>query len=121
METTANQDDGNEIKFLNTTGWIDHGNSSEKRSNRLTIWTKRGQGSVTADEPPRLMVRWRDNANDSFSNFQNVDLGRVGDSVSIARIDNLGTYRKRQWEFSMTDNVPFVLVDVEENVDQLVD
>lgn len=120
LETSANQDDGNEIQMKQLTGWIDHNSSVRKRSNRLTIRTRRGKGSVTAAEPPRLMVRWRDNGAEQFGNFQQFDLGRDGDTEFVGMMHQLGIYRKRQWEFTITDDVPFSLVDVEENVDRLM-
>lgn len=113
------QDDGEEVRSSIITGWIDHGTSREKRSNELKLRLKRGQVEKTAIDQvePKLLVRWADNGSDVFSNWREIPLGFQGDTDFYYSLFMLGSYRSRQYEFMCSDNTPFSIVEVEENVD----
>ena len=81
---------------------------------------KRGVGFPTGSPSahiPYLIVRWKDNNNNTWGNDHKIDLGKVGETEFIASLKRLGIYRTRQWEFILSDAVPLVLCDVEEDIE----
>jgi len=112
------QDNGDEIRSSVITGNIDHGTGREKRSNELRLRLKRGVVAQTTMEQiaPKLLVRWRDNGEDFWSNWREIDLGFAGDKKFYYSIFQLGSYQARQWEFMCSDNTPFSIVEAEEDV-----
>lgn len=115
------QDNGQEIRSAVMTGNIDHGTGREKRSNELKIRLKRGRVEKTTleDVEPLMLVRWRDNGLKAWSNYRQIPLGFQGDTEFYHSIYQLGSYRARQYEFVVTDNTPFSIVEVEEDVELL--
>ena len=113
--TTSYLDGSDTIRSAWYTGNIDHGTQLWKRSVRLRLRIKRGDGDEN-DTSPILMVRWRDNGDKTWGNSVEIDLGVTGDNEFFKEIGPLGRYRTRQYEISITDDVPLVLVSVEENV-----
>tara|TARA_R100000093_G_C1945501_1_gene74280 strand:+ start:4120 stop:5535 length:1416 start_codon:yes stop_codon:yes gene_type:complete len=107
--------DGNTIRFLRSTGNIDHDTSARKISYRITIRLRRGEGTATAD--PVIMIRYKDDGNLNWSNFLQGSLGKLGDNDFFVTFEPMGIYRTRQYEISVTDQVPFVLVSAEEDVE----
>jgi len=114
-----NQDVGEEVRSSVVTGNIDHGTGREKRSNELRLRLKRGQAArLTIDDvEPVMLVRWNDNGSGIWSNYREVPLGFTGDGEFYYSLFQLGSYRARQYEFVVTDNVPFSIVEVEEDVE----
>lgn len=110
-----------EVRSSVITGNIDHGTGREKRSNELRLRLKRGQKPKVSDtdEPPKLLVRWRDNGSKVWSNWRDVFLGFEGDAEFYYSLYMLGSYRARQYNFVCTDDVAFSIVDVEEDVELL--
>ena len=106
-------DDGSMIRFFRRTGHITHGTHFRKRSNKLSFKVKSGIGSSDATSPS-LMVKWRDDNGEFWANERLISLKAVGDSEFFAEIYNLGMYRARQYEVSLSDDTPLVLSDVEE-------
>lgn len=115
------RDDGQEIRSAVITGNIDHGTGREKRSNELRLRLKRGQVQrLTPDDiGPVMLVRWRDNGSKVWSNYREVMLGWHGDTEFYYSLYQLGSYRARQYEFVVTDDTPFSIVEVEEDADLL--
>lgn len=112
---TQYQDGDDLIRSSWMTGNIDHGTSLWKRSLRLRIRAKRGEGDINEDTPV-LMLRYRDNGNKAWGNTRNISLGKEGENEFYWEGGPLGRYRSRQYEVSITDNVPLTLVSIEENV-----
>ena len=117
------EDFGNLLISTWLTGWIDHGTYARKRSSCLRIKCLRGlteqprfDKQPPKDKAPRLMIRWRDNGSRTFSNINYLDLGDIGDYEFELKLYKLGSYRMRQYEFSITDPVPFILIGIEELV-----
>lgn len=72
------------------------------------------------ERPPQLMMRWRNEQQDwSDQKLISIGLGKTGEYNMVQRIQRLGRYRARQYEFVHTDNTDFILEDAEENVDGL--
>lgn len=102
------------FKFLRQTGFIDHGTSRDKRLEELRFRAKRGVGEVSSS--PTLMLRYRNNGSNTWSNIQEIDLGEVGNTDHHIKLKRLGMYKSRQFEISATDNVPVVLSNAEADI-----
>ena len=113
----AYRDGVNTIRMLVRTGNISHGTVKQKRSNELRFVTKKGFNNSTSTSG--LSVRWRDDNNINWSNEHYFPLGAQGQSYSIQRLKRTGIYRRRQWEFIFTDNLPLSIAKVEEDVEVL--
>ena len=115
------QDDSVEVRSSIITGWIDHETTREKRSNELRLRLKRGAVSktTTTQVEPVLLVRWADNGTDFYSNWRTVPLGFKGQTEFYYSLYQLGSYMARKYEFLVTDNTPFSIVDVEEDIEIL--
>ena len=66
-----------------------------------------------------MIVRWKDNNKNEWSNEHQIDLGKSGDTEFIGSLKRLGIYRARQWEFILSDAVPLVLAEAEEEIELL--
>jgi len=119
MKSDFFDDDGGNIRFSKTTGWINHKKpKNKKRSYRLTLTLKTGTGiGPGGTEEPFLRIRWRDNGNSTYGNFRKVSLHTIGDTQFKADIGGLGSYYSRQYNLEMSENVPFVIGPVFETLD----
>lgn len=109
-------DDGDILRTMRRTGWVDHGTRNRKRSNRLDLRLKRGYGPY-AESTPNLILKWRDNGSSTWNNERYVDLKQVGNYEFETSLTRLGGYRSRQWEFALPDNAPLVMIEAEETID----
>jgi len=110
-------DDGDTIRSLVRTGHYNHGTEDRlKFSNSLTFRVKR-TNVVSVDSTPDLIFKYRDNGETSWTAERTVSLQQVGNTEFRAKVNRLGRYYSRQWEFYLTDDFPLCLVSVEENVD----
>lgn len=118
------------IRLARITGHLDHGTSKRKRSNELRIRAKRGVhvATVGSELPMRLLIRWRDDNANEWSEPRSYSLGVNGNREMIIRMFRNGVYRTRQWEFVVgwqdwtnpdTSSEPAVFLDAEEDVDLL--
>lgn len=108
-------DNGDPMRTLRRTGFIDHGTPGFKRSHELSIKVKRGQGSSSVSDP-QYFLKWRNTAG-SWGNEHYRSLGQVGQHEIISRFHRLGTYKVRQWEIACSDDCDFILVEGKELVD----
>lgn len=108
-------DDGDIIRTLRRTGWVNHGTENKKRSNRLDLRIKRGYGTGGTD--PSLIIKWRNGGSSTWNNERYVNLKQTGNYEFETALTRLGSYRSRQWEFVLPDNTPLVLVEAEETID----
>ena len=109
------QDDGQEIRSVIKTAPQTHGTFNRKRSNSIRLRLKRGQTSGA-----EARIRWMDddsNTATGWSAERNINLGDTGEGYMFVKLNNMGTYRARQYEFIHTDNSPFNLVKIEEDVE----
>ena len=119
LDSKTYQDDTRTLRAMLRTPWVHHGAAEQwKKSIELTFYLK----SVSASNPllpAKLMIRWRDNGSTSWRNERTIDVGRVGRSDFHYSIRSLGRYKSRQYEISMSDNAPLVLVSVRESFEVL--
>ena len=64
----------------------------------------------------KIMVRWRDDANNQWQDERQQD---VEGELDFIYFQTPGQYRTRQWEFNLTDAVPFTIIAAEEEVTPL--
>lgn len=114
LTNESNTSADNPIRFVRTTGHISHGTDKWKISSRLRLRIKRGYG--TGSTQPVVQIRYKDDGELNFSDYIDGQLGLLGDKEFFIDFEPLGTYRTRQYEIVITDNVPFVLVSAEEDV-----
>jgi hypothetical protein len=117
MRTDKYQDDGDTMRSCWLTGWIDHGTAQNKRSHKVRFRIRRGEGEM--ESSPVLMLRWRDDGSKTWGNTHELDLGETGEYEFYVSLRRLGMYRSRQYELSVTDDVPVVIADAEELVEVL--
>ncbi len=65
-----------------------------------------GQGSE-----PQLILKWSDDFGRTYGNERYLTLGQTGDFLAKAIKRNCGASRARVFELSITDPVPFILID----------
>lgn len=63
-----------------------------------------------------IMVRWRDDREQKWKDERQQELT---ERLDWAYFQTPGIYRTRQYEISVTDNTPFVLISAEEDVEVL--
>lgn len=63
-----------------------------------------------------IMTRWRDDGAKQWVNEREQEISKPLDFVFF---HTQGIYRTRQYEFSFTDNLPFSIIMVEEEVEIL--
>ena len=108
-----NDDAGDEMRTLVKTGLVTHGTLREKRSDRIKFRFRRGDGIASGAEPV-IMYRFKDN-NSTWSQEQNLGAGKSGETDFEVELRRQGLYKSRRHEISITDNIPLVLVDIEED------
>jgi len=115
LQDDSHKDNGDTMRSSWITGHIDHKTSRRKRSLKLRIRLKRGYGAE--DSEPKLMLRWRDDGARAWGNIHYIDLNEIGEYKQYVEINRLGMYRSRQYELSVTDDVPVIIADAEELVE----
>jgi hypothetical protein len=114
---TLFREDSEAIRSYMKTALTDHGTTIKKRSRRMKINVKRGQGLAGGAEPVFTM-RYKDN-NRAWSNERHIGLGEIGETPNIVEIRHLGLYATRQYEFTHSDNSDFILNGIEEETEAL--
>ena len=117
IRTSLFQEDGSTIRSYLKTSLLDHGTMAKKRSNRLKINVKRGQG-ISGGTEPVFSLRYQDD-NRHWSNERQIGLGEIGETPNILEVRHLGLYTTRQYEFAHSDNSDFILNDLEEEAEAL--
>lgn len=104
-------DAGATIRSKVVTGWIDHGTWGRKRSDQLIIKLQTNQQGNY-----KILMRHRDDGRPQWSNYMEIPVSYLGAADSFAKMNRLGTYRSRQYEFVMTDPVDMAIIGLEEDV-----
>lgn len=114
MSSDYNTDNGNQIRMQQVTGNISYGTNNRKQSESLIIKAKRGR-TASLTETPLMTLRINDDGK-GWSNEIELSLGAMGDYRNFIKKENLGTYRSRQYEFTVTDNVGVAFGHGKENI-----
>lgn len=107
-------DAGSTIRSSVRTGWVDHGTWDRKRSDQLIIKLK---GYLT--DSAILMMRFRDDGRYEWSNTMEFELQAGTQNDFLIKLNRMGTYRSRQYEFIMTDAQNLALLGMEEDVTKM--
>lgn len=107
-------DAGDLIRAVLRTAPNTYGKYVRKRSKALRFRILRGLGS--GSDHPKFALRYRDDGG-PWSAEQQINLGKIGENEYFTRLNKLGMYRSRQWEFIHTFGVDFQLVNIEEDVE----
>ncbi|MDB4312248.1 hypothetical protein N9937_02335 [bacterium] len=136
---TTYQDDGSDIRTVINSGYFDHGSMTKKKSRRLMGRIKRGigldvtdllddTGDVLLDHLGDAMqdgvistvsIKHRDETQTSYGGEITFDLGVTGDENFYFDIMQGGIYRARSYEIVNASNTPFIMGDMEEEVELL--
>lgn len=116
LSLSAQTDFGTVIPAVIRTGHLDRDVDLRKACHAVRLTMRRGQTASTTE--PKIAVRYRDE-DDVWSNPIHVGLGLTGDRHIVKEIRSLGTYRRRQWEFSFHGTDELVLASATEEYDIL--
>jgi hypothetical protein len=119
MSSSIYNDNSGIIRHTQRSGHIDHGTSNQKKSKCLRFRIKRGSGLTDPTSSPSMLLKWRDNNSQIWSNETSLDLGALGQTDMYIELKQLGMYISRQYEITITDAIDTVLVGVEEDVEVL--
>jgi len=111
-------DNGSPIRFSQTSGHINFGTTKNKRSHELRLIMKRGTDNspVTGG---KMMLRYKDNGSNTWSNEIEIDLGEIGETEHVVRLKPRGIYRTRQYEIYSDSPIPVLHIDAEEDIEVL--
>lgn len=119
LDNQTHTDNSQQIRFQKTTGWIDYGLPDQlKRSYSITFRLKMGVGiGANKDVEPKLTLRYRDDGNQTWSNYIQIPLKVLGKTEFVYKLTNLGSYFCRQYEINCSEDIPFVIGKASEVVD----
>jgi hypothetical protein len=118
MSRKVYNDAGNPMVSYRRSGWIDHGNVwRRKRINQFYIKGKTYPDDGTTN--PVMQLRWRDNGNQVWSNMMDLPLNPDYQGDFLIKCNRFGMYRRRQYEFKLSDNVDMVLIGATEDPEVL--
>lgn len=115
LSRSAYTDAGDIIRSSRRTGFISHDTSLYKRCKKLRVRCKVNvaNGSVLN---PVMTVRWR-NGNGAWGTEHTIPLGPAGANELIGQLAPCGRYRVRQYEFTCSDAVEWILQGGEEEIE----
>jgi hypothetical protein len=116
LDLKAVDDNGSPIVADMVTGFIDRGALNNKVVHQLNLTFRRGSGTATV--APKAYLSWRDNTG-PFQPALEIDLGVSSDTEPTVSFFNLGVYRTRQWQLTMSDAAPFTFVKAQESYEVL--
>lgn len=109
---------GNRIRTAVKTGHLDFGTSKDKQGVELRFRAKCGQ-SFSGNTAATLMLRWKKNGRNEWSNIKSISLREPGNTDILVRQFQLGIFRTIQFELSVSDAVKTVIIDPEMDIEVL--
>jgi len=114
-ELGGTTDDGGDIRTVIRTDFTDRGRpDSWKFSHELTLVFKRAD---TATDPKSMVIRWRDEGSTDWSDSREVAIEAQSKTELRVDVRRLGRYKRRQWEFIMSDATQAALLSATERFD----
>lgn len=108
-------DDGANIRTVIRTDFVDRGQADNwKFCHDLTLIFKRADTNTT---PKTMGIRWRDEGATDWSATQEVEIEAQDRTELRVQVRRLGRYKRRQWEFIMSDPTQAALLSVTERFD----
>ena len=118
LDDDTYQDDGDTIRVMIRTAHIDRGTLSRKKRSHALYFKFKGK-NVQAGTTYQLMMRWRNNGEDAWRGERLIALHSAGGNILRGRINRMGSYYTRQYEFSFTDNIELILMSIEEDFEYM--
>lgn len=117
---------GQRIVAYVESGFINRDTDNLKRCRSIKFALRRGEAnrpppvaeSEVVHNGPLCKFEWRDDTG-SWNTPVFIDLGMTGDNNCVRELRSLGTYRRRQYRFTFSDNANISLVKVTETFDVL--
>lgn len=104
------------IRGMIRTDFLDHGDADiNKFVNELILKLKRSEETVT-NSPASVAVRYRDEGKKNWSKYKTINIEHEGTTDFTAYLRRLGSYKKRQYEFSFPDATDIMFLSATENV-----
>jgi hypothetical protein len=110
---SAYDDDGTPIRASIRTGWVDHGTWDRKRSDQLIIKLK---GTLNSTVTTKILLRWRSDGFQEWSIPLELEIQAGAQNDHFCKLNRMGLYRSRQYEFIMTDAADLALTGFEEDL-----
>lgn len=114
MSRSVYSDNTTPIRSSITTGWLDHGTYDRKRSDQLIIKLK-GYSNVAG----KVVMRFRDDGRKEWSLPVDLELQYNSQNDSFAKLNRMGMYRSRQYEFVLTAATDMALIGMEEDLTKM--
>ena len=110
------KDDSTVMVTYRRTGWIDRGTLKRKRINQVFL---KGKVYPKTGDTSMMQIRWRDDGRPQWSVPMDISLTPDVQGNFVVPLNRMGTYRSRQYEFRLTDNVDMVFIGATEDVEVL--
>ena len=106
-------DNGDTIRTVLQSDFVDRGGAEVRKfCHSLTLTFKR---SDTAATPKKMIINWRDDGQADWSNSIEADIEGSNTTENMVKLTRLGSYKKRQWRFIMSDSTQSCLLSAVEN------
>lgn len=113
--TTEDFDDlGERVVAYVESGFVNRDTDNLKRCRSIKFAIRRGSNTTAS----LGKIEWRDDTG-SWNGPLYIDSGTTGDNHCVREIRSLGTYRRRQWRFTFSDEANLSLLKVTEDFDVL--
>lgn len=113
ISDSLTDDNGNTIRTVLRSDFIDHGLSDTyKFCNKINLVFKRAD---TATTPGVVLMRHREEGSTDWSDYQQANLEAQGRTEVKAEFRRLGKYKRRQWEFVVSDDTLTSMLSATEN------
>jgi hypothetical protein len=99
LSHSATTDLGTKVTATVRTGFLNRGTDRRKKCDAAYFTIRRG----TTDVAPVATVRWRDDGG-SWGQPRTVGFGTTSSRDFVVRLRSLGVYRRRDWEFTFSDD-----------------
>jgi len=102
LSLSATTDLGGKIVGKVQTGYLNRGTERRKKCIAVRFALRRG----TTDDAPVATIRWRDNGGD-WQQTRTIGFGTTGSTTGrdiVVELRSLGVYRRREWEFTFSDD-----------------
>ncbi len=112
VDVAATDDDGSLIRSEWQTGWFDGETTANKILLQARFHLKRGLGGGSGNEPV-FVLRYRDNGRQVWKNERQISLGKQGEYELYKTLNNLGTFRSRQFSLITTDAAKIAIAGID--------
>ena len=111
-EVTGTTDDGDTIRTVLQTDFIDRGRPDvNKFCHEISLVFKRAD---TATTPKKMLVSWRDEGDTDWKPSREVAIEEQGKTELYVKLRRLGKYKRRMWRFIMSDATQSALTQAKE-------